>query len=282
MSGYSRWRESGHLQRAIKTAGGPERFETEVRRLRARTRDASPAGPDAGSPADAGATPEPISHREALTAFAEAFTALDELAASLDDTALTGPSRCRGWAVCDVLCHLHLGVQDVLVALATPTEAEPDGDFVSVWQDSGTDEEAALANLRFVRLVASAYRRPASLVARMSPAVQAAVRQAGVVPEETRVEQYGRSIAVADLLAQWAVEAAIHHLDITVGLDGTPPPPASALAVVRRTFDHLAGAPAGALWSDADYTLKGGGRLPLTGNERERLGPAADRFPLVG
>ncbi|MFC4061369.1 maleylpyruvate isomerase N-terminal domain-containing protein [Planomonospora corallina] len=227
-------------------------------------------------------SPEPISHEVALTAFTEAFTALDELAASLDDRSLTGPSRCRGWSVGDVLCHLHLGVQDVLVALATPADAEPDTDFVSVWRDGGGDEEGALAHLRFVRLVASAYRRPSALVAHMSPAVRAAVRQAGTVPEGARVEQYGRSLAVADLLAEWAVEAAIHHLDVTAGVDTAPPPPASALAVVRRTFDGLAGAPAGAAWDDVAYALKGSGRVPLTGSERERLGAVADRFPLLG
>ncbi|WP_329086009.1 hypothetical protein [Streptosporangium sp. NBC_01469] len=33
MSSYRGWRESGHLERAIETAGGPERFEAEVRHL---------------------------------------------------------------------------------------------------------------------------------------------------------------------------------------------------------------------------------------------------------
>jgi DNA-binding XRE family transcriptional regulator len=33
MSGYRRWRESGHLERAVETAGGAERFEQEVRQL---------------------------------------------------------------------------------------------------------------------------------------------------------------------------------------------------------------------------------------------------------
>jgi ribosome-binding protein aMBF1 (putative translation factor) len=33
MSGYRRWRDTGHLERAIETAGGPEAFEEEVLRL---------------------------------------------------------------------------------------------------------------------------------------------------------------------------------------------------------------------------------------------------------
>ncbi|MFC4061368.1 helix-turn-helix domain-containing protein [Planomonospora corallina] len=36
MSNYRRWRESGHLERAIEIAGGPEQFESEVRQQRAQ------------------------------------------------------------------------------------------------------------------------------------------------------------------------------------------------------------------------------------------------------
>ncbi|GGS57866.1 transcriptional regulator [Planobispora rosea] len=37
MSSYRRWRESGHLEKAIETAGGPEQFENEMQQLRAQT-----------------------------------------------------------------------------------------------------------------------------------------------------------------------------------------------------------------------------------------------------
>ena len=33
MTSYQRWRDSGHLDRAIETAGGPEAFETEAQQL---------------------------------------------------------------------------------------------------------------------------------------------------------------------------------------------------------------------------------------------------------
>ncbi|MGC5014593.1 helix-turn-helix domain-containing protein [Streptosporangium sp. DT93] len=38
MSSHRRWRESGHLEQAVETAGGPERFEAEVRHLRDENR----------------------------------------------------------------------------------------------------------------------------------------------------------------------------------------------------------------------------------------------------
>ncbi|MET8338660.1 maleylpyruvate isomerase N-terminal domain-containing protein [Streptosporangium canum] len=224
----------------------------------------------------------PIPHQVALTAFTEAFTALDELATSLDDILLMRSSRCQGWAVCDVLYHLHLGAQDVLVALALPTEAEPDSDFVSVWRGNDAGTDTALANVHFVRLVASAYRKPTALVAHLSATVRAVVRRAGEVPKDTRIEQGGQVLSVGDFLAQWAVEAAIHHLDITVDLGDVVAPAASALAVVQRTFDGLAGSAVDLGWDDVTYALKGSGRLPLAESERKELGPLANRFPLIG
>ncbi|MEV6554728.1 helix-turn-helix transcriptional regulator [Nocardia sp. NPDC051756] len=38
MSNYRRWRDSGHLERAIEVAGGPEKFAEGVDRLKDRAR----------------------------------------------------------------------------------------------------------------------------------------------------------------------------------------------------------------------------------------------------
>ena len=38
MSGYRRWRETDHLERAIETAGGPEIFDDEAQTLRDQAR----------------------------------------------------------------------------------------------------------------------------------------------------------------------------------------------------------------------------------------------------
>ncbi|GAA0986017.1 MULTISPECIES: helix-turn-helix domain-containing protein [Nocardiopsidaceae] len=38
MSGYRRWRDSGHLEKAVESSGGQEQFEEEVTRLRDRAR----------------------------------------------------------------------------------------------------------------------------------------------------------------------------------------------------------------------------------------------------
>lgn len=38
MGGYSRWRNTSHLERAVETAGGPETFDDEVQQLRDQAR----------------------------------------------------------------------------------------------------------------------------------------------------------------------------------------------------------------------------------------------------
>jgi hypothetical protein len=163
--------------------------------------------------------------QRAREAFLAEYALLDELAASLADEQLLLASRCRGWAVCDVLCHLHLGLEEVLVGFASPTDRQADTDFASYWRDCCADDDLDLGHARFVRLVASAYARPGGLVARLRKAMGAALRLA-----ERAADDDGRQVPVA--------------------------------------------------WDDATYAMKGTGRLPLTGEERQALGPLSDRFPL--
>ena len=165
----------------------------------------------------------------ARDAFVAECTLLDELAASLSDEQLLLPSRCLGWSVCDVLCHLDLGMVEILVALASPTD-----------------------------------------------------RQAQAAPADRRLEFQGHVIEPGDFLATWVVEAAVHHLDLTLQLPDTPPPAPASLQVTRETLDALLGQPLPGDWDDTTYALKGTGRLPLTAEEAGALGPPAERFPLFG
>jgi hypothetical protein len=103
--------------------------------------------------------------QRARDAFVAEYALLDELAASLSDEQTLLPSRGRGWAVCDVLCHLDLGMVEILVAMASPTDRPADTDFAAYWRDCCAPGEPDLGHARWVRLVASAYARPGGLVA---------------------------------------------------------------------------------------------------------------------
>jgi hypothetical protein len=225
---------------------------------------------------------ERIGARRAQDAFVKAYEAACRAVGMLSDEELLFPSRCRGWAVCDVVCHLHIGVQDVLVALASTTDEQPDTDYVSYWQDWTPGGDEALAHARFVRLVASAYRESTSLVAHFETTARAAMRRAQEISPDVNVAFQGKVLQVADFLTTFAVEAAIHHLDLTVDLPHVESPPRSALTLVRLTLDGLLSQPVGIGWDDQQYALKGTGRLPLTEEEMAALGPAADRLPVFG
>jgi hypothetical protein len=87
---------------------------------------------------------------------------------------------------------------------------------------------------------------------------------------------------MGDFLAIWAAEAAVHHLDLVVDLPDAPPPAPASLRVTRDTLDLLLGRQVPVPFDDEAYALKGTGRLPLTDEEAQALGPLSERFPLFG
>ena len=68
-------------------------------------------------------------------------------------------------------------------------------------------------------------------------------------------------MSTGDFLATWAVELAVHHLDLGRELD-LAPPPGTALRLARATVEALAGQPLREAWSDTDAVLVGTGRRP--------------------
>jgi hypothetical protein len=227
-------------------------------------------------------TLSPYPFERAREAFTQAYARLGELAGSLTDEQLLLPSRCRGWAVCDVLCHLHLGLVEVLIGFAGPTGREADADFASYWAPFPGGADLDLDHVRFTRLVATAYTRPSGVVEHMRPTLDAVLAQAGAATAETRLASQEQVLGMGDFLAVWAVEAALHHLDVTVGLPEAPLPPPGALAVAGDTLDALLGQPVPMAWDDVTYALKGAGRVALTDTEAAALGDLAGRFPLLG
>lgn len=172
----------------------------------------------------------------AREAFVAECTLLDELAASLSDEQLLLPSRCLGWSVCDVLCHLDLGMVEILVGFASPTDRQADTDFAAYWRDCCAPGEPDLGHARWIRLVASAYARPGGVVRHLRLTTGAALRQAQAAPADRRLEFQGHVIEPGDFLATWVVEAAVHHLDLTLQLPDTPPPAPASLQSPARCW----------------------------------------------
>jgi hypothetical protein len=222
----------------------------------------------------------------ARSALEAAYGQLSRVAEELDQAALMRPTRCAGWAVCDVLYHQLLDARRALRTFVSPAAAPPDRDDISYWRAFSPDGEippggeAAAGHGRQVRIAASAYD-PGELVWDWTETAQAARRAARACPHEMVATQ-GHVLRTADFIGTLVVEAAVHYLDLTVNLPGAPPPDPLPLTLVRRVLDGLLGAPPALGWDERTYVLKGTGRLPLSAADRTSLGPDADRFPLFG
>ena len=214
-----------------------------------------------------------VGHEDGRDAFLRALDALLSAVEGLEDEAFVAASRCRGWTVGDVLVHVHLGLQECLLGLLDPTDAPPDTDAASYWRaDLPTNDAAAdaLAGVRFVRLLGAAYRRPSGVVGHLRPTAHGLVRAVRSAPGGALAFQ-GRVLRTGDFLATWAVEVAVHHLDLTRELE-LPAPAPGALALARQTVEALAGGPLPAAWDDRYAVLLGTGRRSLTDEDRAQVG----------
>ncbi len=71
--------------------------------------------------------------RPRVELFSRSWAALRAAVAGLPDDAFARPSGCAGWLVRDLVCHLVIDAQDVLITLASPAESEPTRDAVTYW-----------------------------------------------------------------------------------------------------------------------------------------------------
>ncbi|RPK52232.1 hypothetical protein EES37_03125 [Streptomyces sp. ADI91-18] len=213
--------------------------------------------------------------------FPRSWTALRTAVADLCDQDFEQPSGCAGWLVRDLVCHLVIDAQDVLITLATPVEAEPTVDAVTYWNvddrpPTGQDPLDALT----VRL-AAAYEDPHLLRFHLDDVGSAAGRAAALADPGVRVGTRGEVLTVADYLDAYVLEWTLHHLDLTAHLPAVAGPPAEGTARSRAMLETITGAAFPASFTDTDALLVGTDRRAPTGEERAALGALAERLPFV-
>ena len=216
-----------------------------------------------------------------VTDFSGSWTALRTAVAELEDEDFARPSGCTGWLIRDLVCHLIIDAQDVLITLATPTDAESTRDEVTYWDiadepPSGDDPLDALT----VRL-AAAYEEPWLLKFHLDDVGSAAGRAAELADPLRRVSTRDQVLTAADYLSAYVMEWTLHHLDLTAHLPDAPQPPAKGLARSREMLEKIAGTVFPASFSDTDALLVGTGRRAPTVAERGQLGELARKLPLV-
>jgi uncharacterized protein (TIGR03083 family) len=203
-----------------------------------------------------------IDHGEARDAFRSELDRLLDLAEGLSDHDLLAVSRCRGWTVGDVLTHVHIGLQEMVLGLLSPVGEPATVDAASYWASAPptNDEEVSETDhVRYVRLLGSAYRRPIGGIRHLLITGRTLSRAAATTPERNLSFQ-GHVLRTGDFFATWAVELAVHHLDLGPELT-VEPPTGPALELARRTVTELAGGPLPTAMTDPEVILIGTGRL---------------------
>ncbi|MFJ4974728.1 maleylpyruvate isomerase N-terminal domain-containing protein [Streptomyces coeruleorubidus] len=212
--------------------------------------------------------------------FSRSWTALRAAVADLSDEDFSRPSGCTGWLVRDLVCHLVIDAQDVLITLATPADGEPTRDALTYWEISDTPPtgEDPLDALT-VRL-AAAYEEPHLLKFHLDDVGSAAGRAADLADPGLRVGTRDEVLTVGDYLSTYVLEWTLHHLDLIAHLPDAAPPPSQGLARSREMLERIVGSPFPPSFSDQDALLVGAGRRPPTDAERAGLGALASGLPL--
>ncbi|MFD9486311.1 maleylpyruvate isomerase N-terminal domain-containing protein [Streptomyces sp. NPDC059991] len=213
--------------------------------------------------------------------FSHSWTALRTAVAELPDKDFEQPSGCTGWLVRDLVCHLVIDAQDVLITLVTPADTEPTVNAVTYWNvedrpPTGEDPLDALT----VRL-AAAYEEPRLLKFHLDDVGSAAGRAAELADPGARVGTRDVVLTVGDYLSAYVLEWTLHHLDLIAYLPDAAEPPVQGLAHSRATLEEIAGAAFPASFTDKDALLVGTGRRAPTEAEKTGLGELAAKLPFV-
>jgi hypothetical protein len=195
-------------------------------------------------------------HAPAVERLGEQIRQTVNAATSLGDMQLLAPSRCHGWSALDVVVHLRMGLQEMVIG-AAPTDEGPDHDAASYWASHPDDrDDDPVPHILWLRRVASAYSRPSAAVSHLRDVAEGASVAVRSM-HEGQVEFQGKRMRSGDFLATWVVELAVHQLDFAV--DGDEP---VGLDWARRTLEAIADADLPSGMDDRSAVLVGLGRVP--------------------
>ncbi|MFJ4888332.1 maleylpyruvate isomerase [Streptomyces sp. M41(2017)] len=213
--------------------------------------------------------------------FSTSWAALRTAVADLRDADFGQPSGCTGWLVQDLVCHLVIDAQDVLITLVTPTDKAATADAATYWEllaepPSGDDPLAAL-----IPRLAAAYGEPSRLTFHLDDVGSAAGRAARLADPAQRVITQDKILTTDDYLSAYVLEWTLHHLDLVAHLPSAPGPPAQTLGASRTALEKIAGAAFPVTFTDTDALLIGTGRRRPSAVETADLGDTAGRLPLI-
>ncbi|MFF2807968.1 maleylpyruvate isomerase N-terminal domain-containing protein [Streptomyces sp. NPDC058000] len=208
--------------------------------------------------------------------FSRSWTALRTAVAELPDEDFARPSGCTGWLVRDLVSHLIIDAQDVLITLVTPAATEPTRNAVTYWDVAATPPTGADPLDALTVRLAAAYEDPSLLKFHLDDVGSAAGRAAELADPHLRVSTQDEVLTAGDYLSAYVLEWTLHHLDLIAHLPDAAEPPAESLARSREMLETIAGAAFPASFSDKDTLLVGTGRRAPTEAEKTDLAELAD------
>ena len=187
------------------------------------------------------------------------------------------PTRCPPMNVRELAAHTLRGAVRIEEMLdAGPVDAEPERDGITYFQSVTVSGEI----VKRAQEASAAF--PPDLARAWDLEWTKALQRARMYINEDPVLRnvYGL-IRLTEYLKTRCVEAVIHHMDLDDALGRKPHPDREALEITGDILRGLLGTdlrPVGV--DDVRFALVGTGRAPLNDDERQMLGPLAQRFPL--
>jgi uncharacterized protein (TIGR03083 family) len=221
--------------------------------------------------------------RTEIDALAVEGAKLSAFLRGLSDEDWSRRTRCPLFDVRDLVIHMATMMQAVGDVCDEPfTGVETQNDRFGWWNydieedQRDTAEWIVTARTRFPEgpILAeweSAFERGVAAVRRSMESGDPIVR---------RGEKY---IYLSEYVATRVLEVTIHTMDVRDAFRAAPDPTPEGMDVTIGILAGLLGRdPRGLGFADADFADLSTGRRPLTQDDKERLGPLADRLPLLG
>ncbi|TMK80876.1 MAG: maleylpyruvate isomerase family mycothiol-dependent enzyme [Actinobacteria bacterium] len=187
------------------------------------------------------------------------------------------PTRCPPMNVRELAAHMMRGAGRIQEMLdAGPVDAEPERDGITYFQSVTVSGEI----VKRAQEASAAF--PPDLARAWDLEWTKALQRARMYINDDPVLRnvYGL-IRLTEYLKTRCVEAVIHHMDLDDALGRKPHPDREALEITGDILRGLLGTdlrPVGV--DDVRFALIGTGRAPLNDDERQMLGPLAQKFPL--
>ncbi|MEV6912860.1 maleylpyruvate isomerase N-terminal domain-containing protein [Amycolatopsis sp. NPDC051071] len=213
--------------------------------------------------------------------FSRSWAALLAAVAETPDEDFAKPSGCAGWLVQDLVCHLVIDAQDVLITLATPAETEPTRNAVTYWEVGSTPPTGEDPLDALIVRLAAAYQDPKLLKFHLDDVGSAAGRAAELADPGMRVGTRDVVLSAGDYLSAYVLEWTLHHLDLVAHRSQVAGPSDASLAKTRQILEQRTGEKFPGSFSDTDALLVGTGRREATDAEKTELGELAAKLPFV-